>query len=129
MKSGIHLNPACVCVTILIPFHARKKIRATALLKRELACEGLPNEKLLQNRCDYGTRKKIRGSEKLNRESARARSALELMIGLEPTTYALPRRCATDCATSAPTIFIIHHCQLIVKQLQIYFIILILFQA
>ena len=28
---------------------------------------------------------------------------LELMIGLEPTTYALPRRCATDCATSAST--------------------------
>lgn len=26
---------------------------------------------------------------------------MELMIGLEPTTYALPRRCATDCATSA----------------------------
>ena len=25
------------------------------------------------------------------------------MIGLEPTTYALPRRCATDCATSAST--------------------------
>ncbi len=28
---------------------------------------------------------------------------MELMIGLEPTTYALPRRCATDCATSAST--------------------------
>ena len=33
---------------------------------------------------------------------------MELMIGLEPTTYALPRRCATDCATSAPTDNIIH---------------------
>ena len=29
------------------------------------------------------------------------------MIGLEPTTYALPRRCATDCATSASTVNII----------------------
>lgn len=29
--------------------------------------------------------------------------SMELMIGLEPTTYALPRRCATDCATSAIT--------------------------
>ena len=36
---------------------------------------------------------------------------VELMIGLEPTTYALPRRCATDCATSAPTYNIIHQQQ------------------
>ena len=27
--------------------------------------------------------------------------SLELMSGLEPPTYALPRRCATNCATSA----------------------------
>ena len=27
--------------------------------------------------------------------------ALELMTGFEPVTYALPRRCATTCATSA----------------------------
>lgn len=26
---------------------------------------------------------------------------MELTSGLEPPTYALPRRCATDCATSA----------------------------
>ena len=26
---------------------------------------------------------------------------LELMTGLEPVTSALPRQCATDCATSA----------------------------
>ena|GEM_PF-6418456 len=33
--------------------------------------------------------------------SVPVKGTLELMIGLEPTTYALPRRCATDCATSA----------------------------
>ncbi len=32
----------------------------------------------------------------------------ELMTGFEPVTYALPRRCATTCATSATFIIIAH---------------------
>ncbi len=35
-----------------------------------------------------------------------ADAALELMTGFEPVTYALPRRCATTCATSATLIII-----------------------
>lgn len=34
---------------------------------------------------------------------------LELMNGFEPSTYALPRRCATYCATSALNNVIIQH--------------------
>ena len=35
---------------------------------------------------------------------------LELMTGFEPVTYALPRRCATTCATSATLIIIAQSC-------------------
>ena len=42
--------------------------------------------------------------ETKKRNTRRCFSFLELMMGLEPTTYALPRRCATDCATSANNI-------------------------
>ncbi len=40
------------------------------------------------------------------------------MIGLEPTTYALPRRCATDCATSAVNDLIIQHKIISVKSFE-----------
>ena len=36
-----------------------------------------------------------------NREMPVFPIELELMTGFEPVTYALPRRCATTCATSA----------------------------
>ena len=36
-----------------------------------------------------------------NREMPVLPIELELMTGFEPVTYALPRRCATTCATSA----------------------------
>lgn len=49
---------------------------------------------------------KIRAPVLLRRKLACGGYPLELMIGLEPTTYALPRRCATDCATSAPTLIL-----------------------
>ena len=61
-------------VIFLIPF-LRKKIRAPAILRREYASGGSICEK-------------IRVPLKVKRE-------LELMIGLEPTTYALPIREST----------------------------------
>ena len=37
----------------------------------------------------------------LNNQKCLTSNKLELMTGFEPVTYALPRRCATTCATSA----------------------------
>ena len=62
-------------VIFLIPFLAQKRIRAPAILRREYASGGSICEK-------------IRVPLKVKRE-------LELMIGLEPTTYALPIREST----------------------------------
>ncbi len=45
-----------------------------------------------------------------NTDRPKGRSVfLELMSGLEPPTYALPRRCATNCATSANINFVLDY--------------------
>ncbi len=49
-----------------------------------------------------------------NKKLPISREFLELMTGFEPVTYALPRRCATTCATSA-TLVIIAHSGVLVK--------------
>ena len=50
-------------------------------------------------------RTKLRKKQKL---PAFLQGALELMTGFEPVTYALPRRCATTCATSAYSVSVSH---------------------
>ena len=51
-------------------------------------------------------KKKVSRKGRLSNASNSADAALELMTGFEPVTYALPRRCATTCATSATLIII-----------------------
>ena len=64
--------------------------------------------------CTILQKKKVSQKGRLSNASNCADAALELMTGFEPVTYALPRRCATACATSA-TLAIIAHSGTLVK--------------